>query len=367
MGHLESLVGFDTSDPVPTVTADHAIIAYAAGVLEAAGCVVTVEDLGGGCVNLLAVRGDGSPAILFNNHLDTVHVDPGWQRDPFSLTIEDGLAFGLGTCDIKGAAACLLAAVETTDEPVAVLLTTDEEGGKGTCIEHFIRTRSFDPEVVVVAEPTRCEAVAQHRGFASFEVTFQGSAGHTSAPDATAGSAIHMAVRWADQALSLAESELADSRFNIGVMQGGTASNVVSSTAKMRFGFRPAPGADAMERGRRVLRVLKDLLPNGASGWTDRFLAPPLTASETALEAIKRWGIDRGPDVDFWTEAALFEAGGLPAVVIGPGDIAQAHTADEFVEIAQLERGVDTYTRIIREGVASDEKPFQKRGAACAP
>ena len=135
----------------------------------------------------------------------------------------------------------------------------------------------------------------------------------------------------------------------------------------MRFGFRPAPGADAMERGRRVLRVLKDLLPNGASGWTDRFLAPPLTASETALEAIKRWGIDRGPDVDFWTEAALFEAGGLPAVVIGPGDIAQAHTADEFVEIAQLERGVDTYTRIIREGVASDEKPFQKRGAACAP
>ncbi|MBZ0171852.1 MAG: M20/M25/M40 family metallo-hydrolase, partial [Phycisphaerales bacterium] len=224
--HLVTLVAADTSDPPSTVRREHPAIAYCVQVLEAFGCDVMVEDLGGGCVNVRALRGKpGECGVLFNCHLDTVRADPGWRRNPFAVAVEGGRAYGLGSCDIKGAAACLLSAAETTDQPLAVLLTTDEEGGKGRCIEHFLKTRGFDPAIVVVAEPTRCAAVAQHRGFASFEVTFRGHAGHSSDTDAASGSATHAAIRWAQEALRLAEDGLADSRFNIGIIEGGTASN----------------------------------------------------------------------------------------------------------------------------------------------
>ncbi len=372
--HLAWLVGFDTSDPASTVTGAHPIIVRCARELEAAGCEVLVEDLGGGSVNVLAVRGE--PRVLFNCHLDTVRADGGWMRDPFSLAVKgernggwnppplsvvDGgwnppplpvvegeRVFGLGACDIKGAAACLLVAAKETDGPLAVLLTTDEEGGKGRCIGHFLKTREFEPDVVVVCEPTGCEAVAGHRGFASFEVSFRGGAGHTSLADATVSSAVHHAVRWANEALSIAETELGDGRFNIGIIEGGTASNVVASSARVRFGYRPLPGAEAAARGTRALQRMEELLPSSsAAAWTERFVGPALEASAAVIEAIGQWGVSCGPDVDFWTEAGLFAADGLPAVVIGPGDIAQAHAADEFVEVEQLARCAVVFCDII--------------------
>lgn len=366
--HLRTLVAADTSDPAAALTREHPAIAYCVQVLEAFGCEVTAEDLGGGCVNLLAIRGTpGESGVLFNCHLDTVRADPGWTRNPFTLSVEGGKAFGLGSCDIKGAAACLFAAIESVDRPIAVLLTTDEEGGKGRCVEHFLKTRGFDPATVVVAEPTRCGAVAQHRGFASFEVTFAGDAGHTSAIDAAAGSATHAAIRWANGALALADAWLADERFNIGLIEGGTASNVVASSARIRFGFRPSPRSNEVEHREAVVRELKSILPGGGKAcWSDRFLAPPLAACDASLAAVERWGVARGPDVDFWTEAALFAAAGLPALVIGPGDIAQAHAADEFVELTQLERCADVYKKIVQSGLPASPSASAE-GAACAP
>ncbi len=367
LDHLRTLVAADSSDPVAQMSPSHPAIVHSVRTLERAGFAVTLRDLGGGCVNLLAVRGnaDVRHGTLFNCHLDTVKVNPNWTRDPFSLSVEeegaDARAYGLGACDIKGAAACLLAAAQATDAPMAVLFTTDEEGGRGTCVKAFLDAERSRWSRVIVAEPTGARAVLQHRGFASFEVSFSGIAGHTSGADAARGSAIHRAVGWMHAALALADSGgvLEGSRFNIGIVQGGTASNVVASETTVRFGFRPEPGLDAPERTGERVRALKALLPSdGSAVWTDRFIAPPLTADGGMAARVASWGLDAGPDVDFWTEAALFAAGdngnaGLPAVVLGPGDIAQAHAADEFVAVSQLEACAAAYASVVRSDGAA--------------
>lgn len=364
--HLRVLVAADSSDPVATVTPDHGAVSHCVRTLSALGFDVSVDDLGGGCVNVLAVRGgaggggDRTGGVLFNCHLDTVKVNPDWTRDPFVLTVEeageDSRAFGLGACDIKGAAACLLAVAESTSEPMAILLTTDEEGGKGTCVDSFLCAHKGVWDRVVVAEPTGAKIVRQHRGFASFEVGFRGTAGHTSGVRASVGSAIHRAVGWMHAALELAEpgGVMDGSRLNIGIVRGGSASNVVASEAVVRFGFRPEPGVGSASRTDERVRALRGLLPaDGSAEWTDRFLAPALTADARTAGDAERWGVESGCDVDFWTEAALFAAGGggagtIPAVVLGPGDIAQAHAADEFVEVSQLESCARAYGSIVR-------------------
>jgi acetylornithine deacetylase len=255
---------------------------------------------------------------------------------------------------------------------MAVLFTTDEEGGRGTCVNAFLESQAGRWSRVVVAEPTGARAVLQHRGFASFEVSFGGTAGHTSGADAARGSAVHKAVRWMNAALDLAEPGglLDGSRFNIGIVRGGTASNVVASETTVRFGFRPEPGADAARVTEDRIAALKALLPgDGSAVWTDRFLAPPLTADPGMAEAVSGWGLEAGPDVDFWTEAALFAAGahgadGLPAVVLGPGDIAQAHAADEFVGVPQLIACAEAYSAIVRGDGASARGHASAQGRA---
>lgn len=356
--YLERLVAFDTSDPKATVTSHHPIIAYVSGLLEDAGCAVTIDDLGGGSVNVLARRGE--PSTFLNCHLDTVKPSEGWSRDPFALEVRDHRAIGLGACDIKGAAACLLHAVRTTTDPTAILFTTDEEGGSGRCVRHFVETIPPSPTIVVVAEPTMSMPVTQHRGFASFEIDFRGDAGHSSGRSATNQSAVHALVRWADAALALRDHdpELRDARLNIGMVTGGSASNVIAPSASLRFGFRPAPGPDAALVLQGMIERLKSLLPKTTSAtWRDRFIAPPLTAGPESQAFLTGLGLEVASPVDFWTEAALFADGGLPAVVIGPGSIKQAHAADEYVEIDQLERCNAVYQRIIREGA---QQPLMK-------
>jgi acetylornithine deacetylase len=348
LSHLTQLVSGDSSDPVASMTPDHPVLVHAARVLEASGCEVTFTDLGEGCVNLLAVR--GQPSTLFNCHLDTVKPSDGWIRDPFKLSIEDGRAYGLGACDIKGAAACMLAAAESSDAPLAYLFTTDEEAGKGKCVGSFLDEQGERWSRAVVAEPTESMAVFQHRGFASFEIEFIGTAGHTSGSDASENSAIHKAIDWGNRALELSMpgGPLEGACFNIGILKGGTASNVIAPSALVRFGFRPAPNPDANSIAQRNIQSLQELLPEvGSAIWTARFVGPALVRDVRMSHVVESWGIKIGPDVDFWTEAALFAAGGLPAIVLGPGSITQAHSSDEFVELSQLARCADAYSGIL--------------------
>jgi len=328
---LRALVACDSTNP-PRKTA--AVVERAVGFLRDGGLHVTVTDHDEGCMSVLATR--GSSKILLNAHLDTVPVAPGWTREPFALTTTSDRAYGLGACDVKGGAAAMIAAALATKGPAALLLTTDEEAGSATCVKKFLATKPSH-ELVIVSEPTRARPVAAHRGVATGLVSFEGKAAHSSQRGGR--SAVHSLVEWADTALELAR-ELGDVRFNIGRVEGGEKPNVIAARAEARFGVRPPVEADP----RGILRRFGDLaLSDRGARFEERFVGPPLRSSAKADVL----GLPLAEPVDFWTEAALFAEAGHPALVFGPGDIAQAHGPDEFVLLEDLDRAFDAYVRVL--------------------
>lgn len=350
--HLAALVAFDTRNPPRAIDGD-GIFAYLRDALP--GFQLRMQDHGAGAVSLLAVR--GAPDLLFNVHLDTVPDSHAWTADPHMLRIDGDRAIGLGACDIKGAAACLLAAAGCTQGDAAFLFTSDEEANDARCVPAFLASRHGFTDVVV-AEPTGCEAVLAHRGIASVAMRFVGTAGHASSADALHASALHQAMRWGHAALALVEAEaherfggLTGLRFNIGRVEGGIKANVIAPEADVRFGFRPLPSQDADALHARFAA----LAPDGTA-YQPTFHGPSLPGGDVAEAEERRLaardladalGLPIGNAVDFWTEASLFSQAGLTALVFGPGDIAQAHTADEWVAIDQLERHAGHVLRIL--------------------
>src|SRR5690606_14698321 len=243
--HLESLVSFDTRNP-PRRIGTGGIFDYIRAQLP--DFRIDVTDHGEGAVSLFAVR--GNPRRVFNAHLDTVPSSQAWSADPLRLRVAGDRAIGLGACDIKGAAAGLIAAANATDGDAAFLFSSDEEANDPRCIDAFLGSDHGFAEAII-AEPTRCEAVLAHRGISSVLLKFRGEAGHASGANAMSANALHQAMRWGDKALDLVEGEakarfggLTGLRFNIGKVDGGIKANVIAPSAEVRFGFRPLPSHD---------------------------------------------------------------------------------------------------------------------------
>ena len=146
-------------------------------------------------------------------------------------------------------------------------------------------------------------------------------------------------------------------RFNIGRIEGGIKANVIAPAAELRFGFRPLPSMDTDT----LLERFRAFAEPAAAEFTETFRGPPLPAGDVADAESRRLaardradalGLAIGNAVDFWTEASLFSAAGYDAFVFGPGDIAQAHTADEWVALSQLQQYTETITRLVADGHA---------------
>ena len=367
--HLEALVSFDTRNP-PRLIGTGGIFDYIRTQLP--DFRIEVSDHGEGAVSLFAVR--GNPRRVFNVHLDTVPSSDAWTADPHVLRVTGDRAIGLGACDIKGAAAGLIAAANVTQGDAAFLFSSDEEANDPRCIAAFLGSDHGFSEAII-AEPTRCDAVLAHRGISSVLLRFRGEAGHASGANALQANALHQAMRWGNNALALVEAEaksrfggLTGLRFNIGKVEGGIKANVIAPSAEVRFGFRPLPSHDidalharfgtcaavgALERYEETFRGPS--LPSGAS-----FGEAGAAAEERRLAArdlADELGLPIGNAVDFWTEASLFSQAGLTAIVYGPGDIAQAHTADEWVSLAQLQRYADSVTRMLVNSTPVNNRP----------
>jgi acetylornithine deacetylase len=352
--HLEALVSFDTRNP-PRLIGSGGIFDYIRAQLP--DFRIDVIDHGDGAVSLLALR--GQPKRVFNVHLDTVPSSPAWTSDPLRLRITDDRAIGLGACDIKGAAAGLLAAAALTHGDAALLFSSDEEANDARCIAAFLASNHGFSEAII-AEPTCCEAVLAHRGISSVQLRFKGEAGHASGVIALDASALHQAMRWGARALDLVDSQshmrfggLTGLRFNIGRVEGGIKANMIAPSAEVRFGFRPLPSQDIDE--------LHDRFGSFASagsidGYVETFRGSPLPAGDVAMAEERRLvardladelGLPIGNAVDFWTEASLFSHADMTALVFGPGDIAQAHAADEWVALDQLATAAAHYQRLL--------------------
>lgn len=357
--HLADLVAF----PVLPGGDTRALIGWAEQVLRAAGARVTRYPAPDGMrVNLLARLGpEGPGGVLLSGHSDVVPVaGQVWSGDPFKLREAGGRLIGRGACDMKGFLACCLAAAPDLGDaarPVAIALTFDEEiGCRG--VPHLIAGLARDgltPAAAIVGEPTGLKLVDGHKGCFEYTTRFTGRAGHGANPG-QGGNAVEAAARFV-AALGVLAAELAadapdgpfdppETTISVGRIEGGTARNVIAEHCTVEWEFRPATRADEAHVKKRLAeieaairaemqarhpeaRVETEILGDAPG------LVPDPASPATAL-ARRITGETAAGCVSFSTEAGPYQAAGIPAVVCGPGDIAQAHTADEFIEARDL-------------------------------
>lgn len=354
--HLKALVAIDTQNQSGNADASR-LFDYVEQQLDG----FTTQrhgTAGAGDLTLHARRGD--PDVLVNIHADTVPAGSQWQQDPFKLTVTDNRAIGLGACDIKGAIACWLAAIETCPgAEAALLLCSDEEAGGSRGIRNYLAAQP-EYKLALIAEPTQCQGVAAHRGYLSATVQFSGQPGHSSEPRALQENAIHQCSRYLVKLQQLAGEHLQTIHpdypqlrgicLNAGKISGGTKNNIIADQAELSFGSRPLPGQSSEALLSSYQQI--DNAGGSYSHWQTLSNDPPLPAGPDAPSAaryLQQLDIPAGEPVSFWTEAALFSAAGIPAIVFGPGDIAQAHTADEWIELDQLQQMAQHYSRLLRQ------------------
>jgi acetylornithine deacetylase len=316
----------------------------------------------------------GVPGVALSGHTDVVPVDgQTWTSDPFVLAERDGRLFARGAADMKGFLACVLAAVpdlkrRNLSVPVNLAFSYDEEIG---CIGvrpliAEIKRRFVPPRVVIVGEPTSMGVVDAHKGPVRWHIEIKGRAAHSSmAPLGV--NAIAVAGKLLAE-LARIEEDLKqaprDERFappyatlQVTRIDGGTATNIVPVSCRLDFDLRALPGVDAAAVDRRLRtfaeeQCLPDMRRVAPEAGIDIQIAnevPPFasaSASEAVALALHLAEQNETHAVSYATEAGLFQAAGSPAVVIGPGDIAQAHSADEWIAKDQLDRCMAFLTRL---------------------
>ena len=360
---LARLVHFDTTSHNPNMPLVDFLRDYLAQYGIASDIVPNAD---GTKASLFATIGPGDvPGVALSGHTDVVPVDgQTWTSNPFTLAERDGRYYGRGTSDMKGFIACVLAAVPEFAKrklavPIQLAFSYDEEigclGVRPLIAE--LEKRKIKTRAVFVGEPTSMRVVDAHKGPVRWHVEITGRAAHSSmahlgANTITAAGTLLQELRRIE--LELMEAPR-DDRFEppyatlqVVRIQGGTATNIVPISCQLDFDLRALPSVDVAAIDRRVrafaekecLPELRRVAPEASVEITIANQVPPFaaqSASEAVALALKLAGLNETHAVSYATEAGLFQEAGSPAVVIGPGDIAQAHTPDEWIAKEQLE------------------------------
>jgi acetylornithine deacetylase len=331
-----------------------------------------------------------APVVLFDAHQDTVPVE-GMTIEPFRPVVREGRLFGRGACDIKGGMAAMLAAIarlakERPKQRPTVLMscTVNEEhgftGARGLCelwrpvdasAAAVAQTmlRETRPDCVIVAEPTELQIVVAHKGMVRWQCRTKGRAAHSSVPDRGANAIFRMTPVL--QALERYQSELAATAaehplcgkptLSVGTIRGGISVNTVPDSCTIEIDRRLLPEDDPARVYREVIDYvarhveqadyIEHLPPimqsRGLSEAGNAALADHLAAAVREVQ-----GTAKKSGVPFGTNATAFGAL-FPTVVFGPGSIAQAHTADEWVELEQVERASEILYRFLRNAATA--------------
>ncbi|MBV7485388.1 acetylornithine deacetylase [Bordetella sp. BOR01] len=327
------------------------------------------HDTSGAKANLYATvpAADGSTqgGIVLSGHTDVVPVDgQDWDSDPFRPEVRDGKLYGRGTCDMKGyigTALALLPRMTGTDlkKPVHFALSYDEEVGcvGAPLMLAELKARGVRPDGCIVGEPTSMRVIVAHKGINVWRCCVRGHAAHSSLTPKGLN-----AIEYAAQLICFIR-ELADhmraagpfdeafdvpfSTAQVGTIQGGIAVNTIPGLCQFEFEHRNLPGADPEQFYARIQSYAQDTLlprmrrehPDAAIELTSLASAPSLDASEQAAitQLVRALTADTAHrKVAYGTEAGQFQQAGIPAVICGPGDIQQAHRANEFVALEQV-------------------------------
>ncbi len=362
---LTALVGFDTVSRNSNLE----LIAWVEQYLDKLGVThERIYDETGSKSNLWAVIGPRDvPGYVLSGHTDVVPVDDqNWTDSPFRLTERDGKLYGRGSTDMKGYVACCLAAVPDMlkaplKKPLHLAFSYDEEVG-------CWGVRRMIPKIVegvgkpiacFVGEPTSMDVVIGHKGKRSFKVTVRGRTCHSSLAPLGVNAveyAARVIAKIRDISDRMARSGTRDELYDVpfttghtGYLHGGTALNIVPDIATFEFEFRVLSSdkssvlaQEVIDYARNVLEPeMKAVAPEAGFEFEDRSEFAGLDTAENAevtLLAKQLSGRNSHSKVAYGTEGGLFSQAGIPTVVIGPGSIDQAHKADEFIAISELEK-----------------------------
>lgn len=363
----------------PTVSADSnlELIAYAADRLAHCGARITMSrDATGHKANIFATLGpEEDGGIVLSGHSDVVPVEgQDWTSDPFAMTEADGKLYGRGACDMKGFIAAALAMAPhyaglDLKRPVHFAFTYDEEVGclGARKLVEELKGMDMRPSVAIIGEPTDMRIIEGHKGCYEYTTQFTGLAGHGSGPDRGVN-AVEYAVRYISRMMAL-QDELkkrapAGSRFDppwstlqVGMMEGGQARNVIPSHCTVEWEMRPVVTGDADFVKAHLREYCEDvLLPAMRAVSKDADIVTHVIGEVEGLEPAddnearrivsELTGANGADVVAFGTEAGLFQALGMSAVVCGPGSIEQAHKPDEYVSVEQMEACLDMLRKL---------------------
>lgn len=357
----EALVAIDSRNPrlVPDGPGEHACARFLAQVLSAWGFAVSVTEVEPGRPNVLARIGPtGRTPLVLNGHLDVVGTD-GMVHAPFTPTRRGDALYGRGSSDMKSgiAAMCVAAARAAARGALAsemiVTAVCDEEFasiGTSALLADGLRASG-----AIVTEPTRMAVCPAHKGFAWIEVVFRGHAAHGSRYDVGVDAVRHAGLVLA--ALDRFEREVLTTRshpllgrpsLHAATISGGTGWSTYAEQCTLHIERRTIPG----ETGEQAIAEIRELcahialtVPSFQADVTLTCAQPPsdLAVDAPLTRAVVQAAVRDGgaapiEGLSCWTDAALFNAAGIPALCFGPGDIARAHSAEEWVECSQVER-----------------------------
>ena len=324
--------------------------------------------------------------LVLSGHTDVVPVDgQEWTSEPFIATIRGDKLYGRGACDMKGFIACALTllpkAVKLSNagqlrRPLHLALSFDEEVGclGAPLILADLKARGITPEYCIVGEPTNMAMVVAHKGIAVYRCRVHGKSAHSSLT-ATGVNAISYASRLIGYVDSLAEEishrddndalfDVPYSTLSVGTIQGGTATNIVPNLCEFTFDYRNLPHMTQDDILLPIQAKVAELSAQMQARAADTGIelmqeesVPAMTDDESSeLQALiaALTGDSKRHKVAYATEGGQFTNSGIPTIICGPGSIEQAHKADEYVELIEIEH-CDSFLQRLLESCITDK------------
>jgi acetylornithine deacetylase len=317
--------------------------------------------------NLVATLGRGEGGLVFAGHTDTVPFNEQlWSYDPLALTEADNRLYGMGTSDMKAFFALAIAAaqkfaVNDLAEPLIIVATADEESTMNGARE-LAQSQQLKARRVLIGEPTGLRPVHMHKGMMMECVHLHGRSGHSSDPSLgiNAMEGMHKVIgeiiSWREEL----QQRYSDPRFrvpyptlNLGRILGGDNPNRICGDCELHYDLRPLPGMVPEELLAELTQRIENTLDDSGLDIRLRSLmqsVPPFASqagSEIVAAAEKLTGA-AAESAAYSTEAPFYQQGGMEAVVLGPGDIDQAHQPDEFLALNRLQPMIDLLEGMIR-------------------
>ncbi len=366
----QALTRIDSRNPTlaPGAPGERNAASALGDILSRWGFTVDITDAAPGRPNLIARIGPaGTPAMMFAGHLDTVGVE-GMTHDPFAASIDAGRIYGRGSADMKsGVAAMCVAALRAFDEcgsrsekQIIVAAVADEE--YESLGMHALLASGISAEYAILTEPTRLAICPAHRGFSWIEIEFTGRAAHGSRYDIGIDAIRHAGLLLSEldtldagDLHSRTHQLLGRASLHASKISGGTGMSTYPDKCILAVERRTIPGEtagqvvkeieDALDRVRRLrpeLDASVRLVGSQAPSEVSRD-APVVKLLEQALAQEGLPALVKG--LSAWTDAALLNEAGIPAVCFGPGDIGLAHAAEEYVPVSEIEQATAVLAR----------------------